>query len=114
MLGEPWRTNGTFNAKYGSAEESIEESLARNDPAALAAAVEGAVDWTPAANDIAASSLWYMGSDDAGGFSADQLEVAGRLGVEAHSIAGADHVASFRRTADVLSFVRPFLDRHRP
>ncbi len=98
----------------GSADETIEESIAHNDAAALAATVAGTADWTPAADDIDAPSLWYMGSDDDGGFSADELEVAGRLGVETHSIPGADHVASFRRTADVLSFVRPFLDRHRP
>lgn len=98
----------------GSAEESIEESLARNDAAALAATVESLADWAPAADDIDAPSLWYVGSDDDGGFSADELEVAGRLGVETHSIAGADHVASFRRTTDVLSIVCPFLDHHRP
>lgn len=98
----------------GSADETIEESLAHNDSAALAATVAGMADWNPAADDIDAASLWYTGSDDDGGFGADELDVAGRLGVETHSIPGADHVASFRRTADVLSFVRPFLDRHRP
>jgi pimeloyl-ACP methyl ester carboxylesterase len=98
----------------GSAEETIEESIAHNDPAALAATVAGMADWTPVADDIKAPSLWYLGSEDDGGFSADELKVAGRLGVETHSIPGADHVASFRHTTDVLSFVRPFLDRHRP
>ena len=98
----------------GSADETIEESLAKNDPAALAATVKGSAEWAPVADDIDAPSLWYKGSDDGGGFSAEELEVAGRLGIETHSMPGADHVASFRRPADALSFVRPFLDRHRP
>jgi pimeloyl-ACP methyl ester carboxylesterase len=97
----------------GAGDDPIEETLAHNDPAALAAAVAGTADWVPIADDIKAPSLWYMGSDDDGGFSAEELEVAARLGVETHSIPGADHVASFRRVDEVVSIVRPFLDRHR-
>jgi len=98
----------------GSSSGMIEDSLAQNDSAALAATVAGTADWTPDADDIDAPSLWYMGSDDDGGFSARELEIASHLGVETHSIPDADHVASFQRAAEVLSFVRPFLDQHRP
>ncbi|HQY13732.1 MAG: alpha/beta hydrolase [Ilumatobacteraceae bacterium] len=97
----------------GTPDEGISLSLLRNDPAALSAAMAGAAEWRPAADDVDAPSLWYMGSDDDGGFWAADIELATRLGVETHLVPGADHVMSFRRADEVLSFVRPFLERHR-
>ena len=97
----------------GTPDEGISVSLERNDPAALSAAMAGSAEWRPVANEVHAPSLWYRGSDDDGGFWAEDVELAARLGVETHVLAGADHVMSFRRTDEVLSFVRPFLEQHR-
>ena len=54
-----------------------------------------------------------MGSDDEGGFTPEELELARRLRVETHVLPDADHTASFRRASYALSIVRPFLDQHR-
>lgn|GEM_PF-5561446 len=97
----------------GAPEEGVAESLARNDSAAVSATMAGAAEWIPAADDIRAPSLWYMGSDDEGGFTTEELELAARLRVETPVLPVADHAESFRRAGDVLSIVRPFLDRHR-
>ncbi len=96
----------------GSPEEAIVESMARNDAAALSAAIAGVAEWAPAAEDVRAPSLWYEGSND-DPFSPADLELAARLGVETHLIPGADHVASFRQADEVLAIVRPFLEQHR-
>lgn len=101
-----------FLRSLGSPEESIVDSLARNDSAALSAAVAGIAEWTPVADDIQAPSLWYEGSND-DPFTPESLELAARLGVETHLIQDADHVESFRWVDDVLAVVRPFLQLHR-
>lgn len=101
-----------FLRTLGSPEESIVESLSRNDAAALSAAVAGTAEWTPVAEDVRAPSLWYEGSKD-DPFTADALEFAARLGVETHLIPDADHVQSFRWADKVLAIVCPFLERHR-
>ena len=98
----------------GTPDDGIALSLERNDPAALSAAFAGAAEWRPEADDIDAPSLWYRGSDDDGGFWVEDVELATRLGVEIRVLPGADHVMSFRRADEVLSFVRPFLEQHRP
>jgi pimeloyl-ACP methyl ester carboxylesterase len=103
----------TWLRSIGTPDEAVAESLARNDSAAVSATMAGAAEWIPAADEVRAPSLWYMGSDDEGGFTAEELELATRLRVETHVLPGADHVASFRRASDVLSIVRPFLDQHR-
>jgi pimeloyl-ACP methyl ester carboxylesterase len=81
----------------GMSEEEVAESLARNDNAALSASSAGAAEWFPEADDVQAPGLWYLGSHDAGGFSPEGIELAARLGVETHTMPGADHAASFRR-----------------
>jgi pimeloyl-ACP methyl ester carboxylesterase len=96
----------------GSPEEAIAESLARNDPAALSAAMIGGADRFPAIANIQAPTLWYEGSDDHA-FTPEDLQLAAQFDVETHLISGADHVATFRRAGDALRIVRPFLDRHR-
>ena len=103
-----------FMKSLGMADVIVEESLQRNDVLALAATLKGTADWWPAAEDIVAPSLWYKGTDDQGGLSAEDRVVAERCGVEIHDLAGANHAAAFAGSRDVLSFVRPFLDRHRP
>jgi pimeloyl-ACP methyl ester carboxylesterase len=103
----------TWLRSIGTPDEAVAESLARNDSAAVSATMAGAAEWIPAADEVRAPSLWYMGSDDEGGFTAEELELATRLRVETHLLPRADHVASFRRASDVLSIVRPFLDQHR-
>ena len=97
----------------GTSDDGVAESFERNDSAALSACLAGTAEWFPAAEDVGAPSLWYMGGDDAEGFSAKDFELADRTGVEVHVIPGADHVASFRGANDVLPLVRPFLDKHR-
>jgi pimeloyl-ACP methyl ester carboxylesterase len=97
----------------GTSDEGVAESLERNDSAALSACLAGTAEWFPAADDVAAPSLWYMGSDDDEGFSVADLELADRTGVEVCAIPGADHVASFSGAHDVIPLVRPFLDQHR-
>jgi pimeloyl-ACP methyl ester carboxylesterase len=101
-----------FLRGMGSSEEAIVESMARNDEAALSAAVAGTAEWLPLAEDVLAPSLWYQGSNDKP-FTPTDLELAARLGVETHLIPDADHVASFRQADKVLKVVRPFLERHR-
>jgi pimeloyl-ACP methyl ester carboxylesterase len=96
----------------GSSAEGIAENLARNDLAAISAAMAGTADWEPAAADVQAPSLWYQGSED-DPFTPDDLELAGRLGVQTALVKGADHVASFLRIEDVLSIVEPFLEQHK-
>lgn len=96
----------------GTPEEGVVESLAHNDTTALASAVAGTADWEPSAADVQAPSLWYQGSED-NPFSPEDLQLADRLGVETHWIPGADHVASFRSTDEVLAIVQPFLESHR-
>ena len=100
-----------FLRSIGSPEESIVESLARNDPAALSAAVAGIAEWTPSAQEVQAPSLWYQGTNDSP-FTPEVLELAAQLGVETHLIPDADHVQSFRWFDEVLQVVRPFLERH--
>ena len=102
-----------FLEGMGTPAEAMTDNMERNDSAALAAALAGAADWTASPDKIGGPSLWYVGSEDNGGFSPEAVATASRLGVETHVIPGADHVASFRRTDDVLAFVRPFLDRYR-
>jgi pimeloyl-ACP methyl ester carboxylesterase len=48
----------------GSPEEAIVESMARNDAAALSAAIAGIAERAPAAENVRAPSLWYEGSND--------------------------------------------------
>ena len=96
----------------GATDETIAESLGRNDSAALSAVLAGEAEWFPDVGDVAVPSLWYMGSDDGDGFTGEELELAERFGVETHLIPHADHVASFRRASDVMPIVEPFLARH--
>jgi pimeloyl-ACP methyl ester carboxylesterase len=98
--------------RLGSPPEAIGESLARNDTAALSAAMIGSAERFPAIARIKAPSLWYEGADDHP-FSPEDMQLAARFDVETHLIPGADHVAAFRRAHDVLHLVRPFLDKHR-
>jgi pimeloyl-ACP methyl ester carboxylesterase len=102
-----------FLERIGFTAEAVTQSMERNDSAALVAALAGSAEWSPSPDRIDAPSLWYVGSDDNGGFPPGALDTASRLGVETHVIPGADHVATFQRTNDVLAFVEPFLDRHR-
>jgi pimeloyl-ACP methyl ester carboxylesterase len=88
------------------------ESLARNDAAASSAAMVGGADRHPAVADVQAPSLWYEGVLDRA-FTPEDLQLAVLFGVETHLISGADHVAVFRQSGDVLRVVRPFLDKHR-
>lgn len=100
-----------FLRSIGTPEESIVDSLARNDTAALSAAIAGTAEWTPVADDIVAPSLWYEGSNDVP-FTSENLELAARFGVETHLIPNADHVESFRWVDDVLAIILPFLEMH--
>ena len=101
-----------FLEGMGTPAEAMTASIKRNDSAALAATFAGSAEWSPSSDKIGAPSLWYAGSDDNGGFTSEAIETAARLGVETHLMPGADHVATFRRTDDVLAFVQPFLDRY--
>ena len=101
-----------FLESVGATDETIAESLGRNDSAALSAALAGEAEWFPDVGDLAAPSLWYVGSDDGDGFTGKERELAERFGVETHLIPHADHVASFRRASDVIPIVEPFLGRH--
>ncbi|MFT7600107.1 MAG: pimeloyl-ACP methyl ester carboxylesterase [Acidimicrobiales bacterium] len=101
-----------FLEGMGSPAEAVTASMQRNDSAALAAAMAGPAEWSATPDKIRAPSLWYVGSDDNGGFTREAVDTASRLGVETHVMPGADHVAVFRRTDDVLAFVQPFLDRN--
>jgi pimeloyl-ACP methyl ester carboxylesterase len=103
-----------FMKSLGMTDVIVEESLQRNDVLALAATLKGTADWWPAADEIVAPSLWYKGTNDQGGLSAEDRIVAERCGVETHDLADANHAAAFAGSRDVLSFVRPFLELHRP
>jgi len=97
----------------GTPDELVEESVAANDLAALSAVMTVlSSDDRPVAADVQAPSLWYQGAEDAP-FSQANLEIATQFGVETHLIPGANHVAGFWQTDDVLAVVRPFLGRHR-
>jgi pimeloyl-ACP methyl ester carboxylesterase len=102
-----------FARSFGASDEEIGDTLAHNDAAALSAVLAGTADWFPAAEDVVAPTLWYKGSDDSGGFSAEEVDLAERLGVETHLLSDSNHVAAFVRADDALSFIRPFLDKHR-
>lgn len=97
----------------GMTDEGIVESLSRNDLAALSANQAGSAEWFPEANEVHAPSLWYVGGDDEGGFTSEELELTERLGVETHVLPGAAHASSFSQSDAVLPIVRPFLGRHR-
>jgi pimeloyl-ACP methyl ester carboxylesterase len=97
----------------GTPEEGLRESVAHNDLAALSACMRASAEWFPSAADVRAPMLWYFGTDDQGGFAPEELELAERLGVETFTVAGANHVMSFRLAQEVLQSVRPFLDQHR-
>jgi len=96
----------------GTDEAAVAQSLARNDSAALSAAMAGTSGWSPLPDQIRVPSLWYTGSEESPALSAEVLELASRVGAETHVIPGASHVQAFRRADDVLRTVRPFLDRH--
>jgi pimeloyl-ACP methyl ester carboxylesterase len=78
----------------------------------------GSVGDSPDTTQIAASSLWYLGDGDRSFSPAERRLTAGKK-TELYVIAGADHVTTFTRSADVLPAVLPFLvsarvpaDRH--
>ena len=74
----------------------------------------GTAEWSPNPDKVTTPTLWYVGADDKQApLTTEARDTAARLGVETHVIPDADHVASFRRTDDVLAFVQPFLERHR-
>ena len=97
----------------GTPDEGVRESVARNDLAALSACMRASAEWFTSADDVRVPMLWYFGTDDQGGFAPEELELAERLGAETFTIAGANHVMSFRLAQQVLQSVRPFLDQHR-
>jgi pimeloyl-ACP methyl ester carboxylesterase len=97
----------------GANEREIEDAVGRNDLAALRASWIATADDVPSAEQVVAPSLWYRGSADAGGFDADTLDLASRLGVETYLISDADHITAFTRAADVLEVVKPFINRFR-
>lgn len=98
----------------GTPEEGVRESVAGNDLAALSACMRASAECFPSAHDVQAPMLWYLGTDDEGGFASDELELAERLRVETFTVPRANHVMSFRWAQEVLRSVRPFLDQHRP
>ena len=95
----------------GLVREAIRSWLEHAAPE-QAAALAGSAEWTPCPDKIGVPTLWYVGSDDNGRLTPDAVDTASRPRVETHVIPGADHVASFRRTEDGLTFVHPFLHRH--
>ena len=114
-LADAVKTDEGMTAIYrsiGADEATIEEGLARNDLAALSATMAGTSEWSPVPDQIGVPSLWYSGSEETPGLSAEVLDLARRVGAETHAIRGADHVAAFRRADDALRIVRPFLDQH--
>ena len=53
--------------------------------------------------------LSYKGSLEA--YFEDDLAVLINSGAELHEVADASHYTAFKRSADVLAFVEPFIDR---
>ena len=96
---------------FDSTDESVHDSLARNDPQALSACWIGGAEYFPSGKDVKAPMLWYQGSNDLGGFSNPELELAQQVNAETHLIDGASHSSAFQRSADVVRIVRPFLDK---
>ena len=94
----------------GSTDDSVRDSLMRNDPEALSACWIGGAEYFPPGKAITAPMLWYLGSNDQGGFSDAALELAKQVHAETHTIDGASHASAFRRSHEVLPVVRPFLD----
>jgi pimeloyl-ACP methyl ester carboxylesterase len=97
---------------FGVDDERVVEIAARNDLAALSASMHASASWSPSAAEIRCPMLWYVGSEDLGGFLPADLELAERHGFETFEIQGASHATSFTESAVPLQRVLPFLRRH--
>lgn len=97
--------------QLGMAEDILAATMERNDAAALGASCTGAAEYFADAADVRVPSLWYWGENDSDRFPEAALDLARQLDIETHVVANANHAESFRKSADVLAFVLPFLER---
>lgn len=90
--------------------DSLAEMLAVNDVSALRAAFHGADSDPCDFDEVDVPVLAYRSS----GEITDEWMVSflERVGAERHALEDATHSSAFTRSADVLAFVRPFLERH--
>jgi hypothetical protein len=99
-------------ASFGFSDPAaVSDALGRNDVAALTATLRGTLDYWPRPERILAPSLWYVGEAE-GGFYDDEVQFAEEHGIDLHVVSGADHFGAFSHSAEVLSFVEPFLAQH--
>ena len=89
--------------------EMVAVALSRNDPEALACAVEG-TELSPIPDVVGTPSLSYKGSLE--GYSDTMLATLERSGAEMHEVPGADHFATFASVAPVLPAIVSFLEQH--
>jgi len=89
-------------------EELVAAGLAHNDVEALACFCEGRPLWRPDTPAFAMPTIAYWGSEEA---EAVGLRDALGASFECFEVPNADHYSAFARADDVLSSVRPFLER---
>ncbi len=112
-LAELFRTPGglerLWHAMGMTDPESVAVGLAENDCEALACVIEGPRDAPVEFERYAVPVLSYRGSLETY-YDEDVAQLANSA-AELHEVAGATHVSSFGRAAEVLAFVEPFIDR---
>lgn len=114
QFGAPWvpalRAGawGEFWELFGLADERVRADLeAANDPMALAAMVEGCLDYDIPVARITAPGLLYIGSEEV--LAPAMPAEAEALHAQLHVLEGRNHTGTFFAHSEVLEFVRPHL-----
>jgi hypothetical protein len=87
----------------------VAAGVAENDCEALACVMEGPRDAPAEFERYSVPVLSYKGALE--NYYDEDLAVLVNSGAELHDVADASHIPAFTRSAEVLAFVEPFIDR---